>query len=286
MGLQEVAIVEEQLDRLEARLVNDPSLSVVLQQGEPLDWYLSAEGVAEVRAAALSDSLDPVALRHGIKRIRRRGYESEVIWDADIPKQQTVHDDRIIERLESAFAVIRAEVANVLSSQTLFPDSDALTNENGAWLYLPFFADAAPVNMQAECPMTAQLLQELDPPLNLELGFAFVSTLTGKTVIAAHRGSSSLRQRYHLGLFVPEPGVSRIRIEDQWIEWQEGVAFGFNDSFEHEVENAGSGNRVVLIVDVWPKGVPSRTVQSLRKDPSIFEFLVLKRTGQTVALND
>lgn len=140
--------------------------------------------------------------------------------------------------------------------------------------------------MHTACPNTAQILRELDSPLNLTLGFAFVSTLTANSGIAAHRGSTSLRQRYHLGLFVPEPGSSRIRIQDEWIQWQEGVAFGFNDSFEHEVENTGSEDRTILIVDVWPDGLTPELIASLQEDATIFDFLVLSRHGQSTAMND
>lgn len=134
-------MVDKQLDYLQRRLFAEPHLATLIYQGRNLDYYLSAEGVAEIWHAARSKSLDPVALRHGVERLRLSNFEGEVVWDANLAKTMICRDDPIIKRLESNFPSIRTEVAHVLSQQTLFPDSDALTNTTGSWMYLPFFAE-------------------------------------------------------------------------------------------------------------------------------------------------
>ena len=56
--------------------------------------------------------------------------------------------------------------------------------------------------------------------------------------------------RYHLGLIIPEPKEKcRIRVHDQFNEWDEGKSLIFDDTYEHEVWNDTDGYRVVLFVD-------------------------------------
>jgi aspartate beta-hydroxylase len=99
------------------------------------------------------------------------------------------------------------------------------------------------------CPTTAKLLDEI--PLCKAFGFAMFSGMEPHTHIAPHCGSSNLRLRYHLGLDVPEPDRSWLRVGTEKRGWREGKAMAFDDSFQHEVEHAGERPRVVLVVDVW-----------------------------------
>ena len=78
-----------------------------------------------------------------------------------------------------------------------------------------------------------------------------ISKLSAGVRITPHCGSSNLRFRYHLGLDVPEPDKVKIRVGTVWHYWKEGKAFGFDDSFEHEVVHDGTKDRVVMVVDIW-----------------------------------
>lgn len=100
------------------------------------------------------------------------------------------------------------------------------------------------------CPETAALLSKL--PLADHAGrapTAFFSLLHPRTRIPPHTGVTNARTIIHLGLIVPEKCGFRVGGEVR--EWQEGTAFGFDDTIEHEAWNDSDQLRVVLIFDVW-----------------------------------
>jgi aspartate beta-hydroxylase len=70
-----------------------------------------------------------------------------------------------------------------------------------------------------------------------------------KTRIPAHSGVSNMRTIIHLPLIVPEGCGFRVGGETR--TWQEGEAFAFDDTIEHEAWNDSDQLRAVLIFDVW-----------------------------------
>jgi len=79
---------------------------------------------------------------------------------------------------------------------------------------------------------------------------AFFSILSPDKHIPAHKGPFNGVLRYHLELIIPEPKEKcRIRVHDQFNEWDEGKSLIFDDTYEHEVCNDTDGFRVVLFVD-------------------------------------
>ena len=85
------------------------------------------------------------------------------------------------------------------------------------------------------------------------MGSAYFSLLQPKTHLKAHCGPTNLRLRMHFGLFVPKG--CRIRVHDETRAWNEGECLLFDDSFEHEVWHDGTGDRIVLICDMWHPAV-------------------------------
>ncbi len=75
----------------------------------------------------------------------------------------------------------------------------------------------------------------------------FFSRLRPGAHIPPHFGVANSRVTLHLPLIVPA-GCS-IRVGQAMHEWREGELFAFDDSFEHEAWNRGSGDRVVLIFE-------------------------------------
>ena len=71
------------------------------------------------------------------------------------------------------------------------------------------------------------------------------------THVLPHTGPTNTRLRAHLGLVVPETGLVEMRVGPQTLRWSEGKVFVIDDSFEHEVWQAGEGLRLVLLVDFW-----------------------------------
>lgn len=102
----------------------------------------------------------------------------------------------------------------------------------------------------ASCPQTVAALQAL-PRADIpgRAPSAFFSLLKARSHIPAHTGVTNSRAIIHLPLIVP-PGCS-FRVGGETRDWEEGRAFAFDDTIEHEAMNQSDHLRVVLIFDVW-----------------------------------
>lgn len=80
------------------------------------------------------------------------------------------------------------------------------------------------------------------------------SAIRPGTHIRVHTGPTNERLRVHLSLV--HSGGARIRVGSEWRSWEEGQAFIFDDSFEHEVLHEGEDLRAVLIMDIWHPELP------------------------------
>ena len=95
-------------------------------------------------------------------------------------------------------------------------------------------------------PKTMEMIQKYIPnPYH----HAFFSALTTNSHIMAHYGPTNKKLRFHLPLI----GVkgSRMRVGDQTREQEEGKAYVFDDSFQHQAWHDGEETRMILIVDFW-----------------------------------
>jgi aspartate beta-hydroxylase len=100
------------------------------------------------------------------------------------------------------------------------------------------------------CPRTAAAVEA--SPLADIPNFAptvFFSALEPKTRIPPHTGVTNARLTLHLPLIVPEGCWFRVGNDTR--EWQEGKAWVFDDTIEHEAYNPSGELRVILIFDVW-----------------------------------
>jgi aspartyl/asparaginyl beta-hydroxylase (cupin superfamily) len=77
----------------------------------------------------------------------------------------------------------------------------------------------------------------------------FFSLLRPGTHLPPHTGVSNARTIIHLPLIVP-PGCA-FRVGGQTREWEEGRAWAFDDTIEHEAWNRSDKVRAILIFDVW-----------------------------------
>jgi aspartate beta-hydroxylase len=108
-------------------------------------------------------------------------------------------------------------------------------------------------DMLARCPVTARALESY-PTVRTLAGLSYVSRMRAGTHIAAHRGPTNLRVRCHLGISVPS-GDCALRVGDETRQWVEGKCLVFDDSIDHEAWNHSTGDRVVLIIDLWHPGL-------------------------------
>jgi aspartyl/asparaginyl beta-hydroxylase (cupin superfamily) len=178
--------------------------------------------------------------------------------------------------LERNFPVIRQELLGILPDKAAIPryhDVDRMQRQISAvvdpdkdWKVFYLYAmGEKPAQNRARCPQTAALLDRVPG-----LFQAFFSILDGGKSIPAHCGPYRGYLRYHLGLVVPDKDPPTIRIKDRYHTWQEGQSILFDDSWNHEVVNHSTSDRVVLIVDIrrpmpLPFAVVNRVVESVMR---------------------
>jgi aspartate beta-hydroxylase len=168
-----------------------------------------------------------------------------------------------LEQLEAGTTAIKQELADLLSAPGELlrpyvrldegtPDNpwsalDGSLDWSACFLWEYGEANEAVI---ARCPQTAKLLESL--PLAKIKGRApnaFFSMLKPGSHIPAHTGVTNTRAIIHLALDIPEGCGFRVGSETR--EWEEGKAFAFDDTIEHEAWNESDKRRAVLIIDSW-----------------------------------
>lgn len=156
-----------------------------------------------------------------------------------------------IAELEANWETIRDEAYAVLGDLSAIPPLAEISPDHrriapaGKWrsFFLYGYGYSIPENCAA-CPKTAELVGKV-PGLNT----ALFSILVPRTHIPAHTGVTRAILVSHLGIQVPRDSANcRMRVVDQWTEWQEGKAFVFDDCYNHEVINDTDEVRIVLLI--------------------------------------
>lgn len=167
--------------------------------------------------------------------------------------------------LEENYKEILEEVLNNVKNEKIEEEKKTFESWCETDLYSKSKADGweiAPIklagmNIEERCKKFPVLSKYISPIKNImAAGF---SLLKDGTHIIPHKGYddySKKNYRYHLGLVVPEGDIA-LRCEDEAMKWQEGKAFIFDDSYEHEAWNFTGKNRLVLIVDFLKKDDPN-----------------------------
>lgn len=252
---RDCAIVRELLSQREAT-----NLESLRWYDLPLREVVTSGGMARVerwnrherRPDEIAENYDLVSLYwapplgDGLER------SGATVWSCEALDSRPWHDGESATRrlLEANAEDIIAEYQDLTSDLETHPDNASLV-DRGRWTGLFFYGVRGWRNdaLCARCPTTTRILEHL--PLCRNFGFAMFSGLEPHTHVQAHCGSSNLRLRHHLGIQVPEPEASRLRVGREWRGWARGAALAFDDSFEHEVVHEGEETRVVLVVDVW-----------------------------------
>jgi aspartate beta-hydroxylase len=119
------------------------------------------------------------------------------------------------------------------------------------WSACYLLKDGARVEANAaRCPATLAALDGL--PLEQVPGrapFALFSVLKPGAWIAPHHGFLNTRLVVHLPLIVPDGCWFRVGGDVRL--WEEGKAWAFDDTIEHEARNQGTGVRTILIFNIW-----------------------------------
>lgn len=167
-----------------------------------------------------------------------------------------------LDRVEAATGDIRNELLDVMKEDGAFaPYVEAEPNRrrgnyrgmlgNPEWSAFYLWKNGKPVEKNAaRCPRTLEALK--DAPLARVKGrtpTVLFSLLKAGARIPPHHGFINTRLICHLPLIVPE-GCS-FRVGNDTRDWQEGKAWVFDDTIEHEAWNGSDRTRVILLFDIW-----------------------------------
>ena len=184
-------------------------------------------------------------VRPGVNRILARHSE---VGDCAVFDSQRFP---FAELLESQAEVIAAEAKNVLAERNrihpvaeVSPDHERIAKDK-RWksLFLLGYGYRFDHNC-ALCPETTRVLEQI-PDLNS----GFFSILEAGAVIPPHHGVTKAILTCHLGLQVPEDLQNcAMRVDDQICHWKQGKSLVFDDTFQHEVWNRTTQDRVILLL--------------------------------------
>ena len=162
-------------------------------------------------------------------------------------------DFAFVPALEENWRKVRDEVQEIIKYRSAIPLFEEISTDqknisaSSPWrtYFLFGFGEKLPRACQ-RAPETAKLLSTI-----LGLQNAFFSILEPGSYIPPHRGLTKGLLTCHLPLVVPQMrGQCRIRVDDQYHEWEEGRVFIFDDTCTHEVWNSTNQVRVVLLFHV------------------------------------
>ncbi len=167
-----------------------------------------------------------------------------------------------LSALEAASADIKQELIAVMREDKAFepylqrnarlPHTDAhALFENPAWSAFYLCKHGEPVEKNAaRCPKTMAALRNV-PLANVKGRSPSVifSLLLPGAHSPPHTGEANTRLVCHLPLVVPEKCYLRVGNETRLVE--EGKAWAFDDTIEHEAWNGSDRTRVILLFEVW-----------------------------------
>lgn len=239
----------------------------VSENAEQLDQYLNAAlSSVSVDADAPSDRFDRCkdALL-GRKKIYVQ--QPTMLHYPELPAIQFYERQLFpwLAELEAATEEIRGELLALLGSQAEAfrpyvqnPASAPVNqwvelNHSRRWSAFFLWEDGQRNDAHcAQCPRTAALMETM--PLAQVPGYApavFLSVLEPGTRIPPHTGVTNTRLIVHLPLVIPEANKCFFRVGNETREFQEGHAWVFDDTIEHEAWNDSDLPRAILIFDIW-----------------------------------
>jgi aspartate beta-hydroxylase len=192
-----------------------------------------------------------------------------------------------LDRLEAATADIRQELLAVMGQPEAFapyvqgdPSRPMLAQgglrDNPDWSAFYLWKNGQRVEANAaRCPRTMAALEGAPlTRMDRRSPSVLFSLMRPGAHIPAHHGFVNTRLIVHLPLIVP-PGC-RFRVGNETREWQEGKAWVFDDTIEHEAWNDSDQTRVVLLFEIWR---PELTLQERAQVITLFEGIDRQRGG-------
>lgn len=244
----------------------DHAREVVQENTNALDDYLERR-LREARARHADENLDRFEQSKNAATGAAKIYmqQPSLLNFPAVPAIQFYDSDLLpwIKDLEAATGVIRDEFLAVHRArhEDIRPyiqraPGDPLNqwaelNNSSRWSTFSLWEDGKRIDEHcARCPRTTALLETLPMARIENFSPAVVfSLLAPWTRIPPHTGSTNARLIAHLPLIVP--GDCRFRVGNETRRWEEGKAWVFDDTIEHEAWNDTDQLRVILMLDIW-----------------------------------
>lgn len=237
----------------------------------------AADFTAQHRQQQIRDWLDPLQKRFGSEAMSRVSkamfmYSGELqltiadnrqaptfLYIPDLPVTPVFSREMLpfIPEYEAAFSDIKREMHAALNSKNMFSPfqqdqhGDSLT-KGGDWNAYFFYRHGESYQSHhQQCPRTSEALANLPlVHINEHAPEVCFSLMTAGAHILPHRGVTNSRAVLHLGLEIP-PNCKLNVCGVEQLEWKEGKAFAFDDTYLHEAWNYSKQQRVVLLADIW-----------------------------------
>lgn len=238
------------------------SLHPLLQQAQAFTHQASTR-FAEYLADAVGGSTSPrVAESLDLLLGRKQLYlqQPSMFYFAGLQQRPFYTRDEFgwAAELEAATPAIRAELSAVTDGFGPYVESNADRPrpnnpllDDPAWSALYLWRSGEIVAENApRFPATLAALADLPiPRIAGRSPMALFSRLAPGTHIAPHHGLLNTRLICHLPIIVSDECALRVGADMH--VWREGELAIFDDSFEHEAWNRGSGTRTVLLFEIW-----------------------------------
>jgi Aspartyl/asparaginyl beta-hydroxylase and related dioxygenases len=218
---------------------------------------LAARGLADEQGR-FAQSLDILFGRRQVYHQQPRKF-----YFAELPQVQFF--DRALfpwmADLEAATPAIREELLEVMREDAAFtpyveadasrPATAGSMVGNPAWsaFYLWKYGERIEPNA-ARCPRTMEAIARVPlVHMNARSPSVLFSLLRPGAHIPPHTGLLNTRLICHLPLVVPKG--CEFRVGNETRAWEEGRAWAFDDTMEHEAWNRSPHTRVILLFEVW-----------------------------------
>jgi len=159
-----------------------------------------------------------------------------------------------LDLIASKWSQIQKEAWSIFQRGHYVGEGESL-QDKGHWSQFELYRQGRPNKANCDqAPTTCGLIKTIPEISSNKRGQVKFSVMEAGTHVHAHSGPTNCRLRAHLGLKVPLASTkSKLRVADQYLTWQEGKVFVFDDSFDHEVwhEHPTQESRIVLIMDLW-----------------------------------
>lgn len=194
------------------------------------------------------------------------GLKAQPWWS---PKEANI--EKLVEKLEKHYLTIQKEAMAIFEEHKhkMEKEAESLSIDNGKsdWRQFTFYERGRKNQKNCElAPKTCQIIEKIGGKrvTACKRGQTKFSVMVPGTEVWPHVGPSNTRLRLHLGLKVP-PDAENVRITCGGVSkhWEEGKAFIFDDSFEHEVSHQASTSRMILIMDVWHPDLTQKQIDGL-----------------------